>query len=228
VEILKTDYFAGARQARGIAVIIDVFRAFSVACYCVENGAARILPVGKIEDALRLKQQLPGSILIGERHGKKLEGCDFGNSPTELQGQNFTGRTIIHTTHAGTQGLVHASAADQVLTGAFVNAEATADYITSQAPEQVTLVRMGWEAQTPTDEDTLCADYLEHLLLDRPYDLQATFNQLKQSSCTDRFRDPAQPWSPTSDIDLCLRSNVFPFALRAVRNRQDIIELKPC
>ena len=226
MEILKSDYVEGAQQARGIAVIIDVFRAFSVACYCVANGAASILPVGTIAGALRLKQQLPGSILIGERHGRKLEGCDFGNSPTEIQGHDFSGRTIIHTTHAGTQGLVHATGADQVLTGAFVNAVATADYIKSQTPERVTLVRMGWEAQTSTDEDTLYADYLEQLLLDRPYDLAAAFDQLKRSPCTERFRDPDQPWSPLSDIDLCLQSDAFPFALKVVENADRQLELK--
>jgi phosphosulfolactate phosphohydrolase-like enzyme len=45
------DHVAGARAARGTAVIIDVFRAFSVAAYAFDAGAARVLPVGEIDAA---------------------------------------------------------------------------------------------------------------------------------------------------------------------------------
>ena len=43
------------------------------------------------------------------------------------------GRTVVHTTHAGTQGLVHATGADEVLTGSFVNVSAIARYIRRHA-----------------------------------------------------------------------------------------------
>jgi hypothetical protein len=49
----------GAKQARGLTVIIDVFRAFSTACYAVRNGAVGILPVGDIDVAYRLKKENP-------------------------------------------------------------------------------------------------------------------------------------------------------------------------
>ena len=41
VEILE--FVEGARHAQGVTVIIDVFRAFSVACYVADAGAARII-----------------------------------------------------------------------------------------------------------------------------------------------------------------------------------------
>ena len=56
----------GARAATGVAVIIDVFRAFSVACYAFGNGAARMIPVGDAETAYRLKRENPAFLLIGE------------------------------------------------------------------------------------------------------------------------------------------------------------------
>ena len=43
IEVL--DLIEGAKQARGLTVIIDVFRAFSTACYVVQNGAREIIPV---------------------------------------------------------------------------------------------------------------------------------------------------------------------------------------
>ena len=59
----------GAKQARGLTVIIDVFRAFSVECYAMVRGAKNILPVGTIEEAFALKEKYPDAILVGERGG---------------------------------------------------------------------------------------------------------------------------------------------------------------
>jgi 2-phosphosulfolactate phosphatase len=57
----------GAKVAEGITVIIDVFRAFSTACYAVEKGIEKIYPVGNIEMAYELKKANPDYILVGER-----------------------------------------------------------------------------------------------------------------------------------------------------------------
>ncbi len=225
MKVLKTDFIAGAREAEGTVVIIDVFRAFSTACYCLDGGAKRVLPVGDVGEALALKERLDQPMLIGERGGKKLDGFDFGNSPTELIKADLRLKDIIQTTHAGTQGIVNATRADEVLTGAFVNARATANYILKQSPAIVTLVRMGWQAETPTDEDDLYAEYLESLLLARDFDEQSVFPQLKASPCAERFFDPAQPWNPSSDFDLCLRLNAFDFVVTARKEADGLLSL---
>ena len=94
----------GAKQAKGLTVIIDVFRAFSLECYLYDMQVKEIRPVGTIDDAFRLKNEIANSILIGERHGKKCEGFDYGNSPSTVDKSDVKGKTIIHTTSAGTQG----------------------------------------------------------------------------------------------------------------------------
>ncbi len=126
---------AGARDARGIAVVIDVFRAFSVAPHAFDRGAARVFPVGEIAEAFELSRRFPGAVLAGERHARKLPGFDIGNSPTEVRALDLSGKVFVHTTHAGTQGLVNASAADEVLTGSFVNISAVHRYIVAKAPQ---------------------------------------------------------------------------------------------
>ena len=55
VEILE--FVEGARDAKGVAVIIDVFRAFSVACYAVDAGAARIIATSEVSEAFQLKNR---------------------------------------------------------------------------------------------------------------------------------------------------------------------------
>ena len=41
----------GAQQARGLTVIIDVFRAFTVEAYLAQNNADKINPVGDVQTA---------------------------------------------------------------------------------------------------------------------------------------------------------------------------------
>ena len=119
----------GAKQATGVAVIIDVFRAFSVEAYLMNSNVKKIIPVGDMQIAYDYKKNNPGVILVGERHGKILPGFDFGNSPSQLEGADLTGKTVIHTTSAGTQGIANAKNADVILTGSLVNAKAVAKYI---------------------------------------------------------------------------------------------------
>jgi 2-phosphosulfolactate phosphatase len=225
MKIVKNDFVAGAKEAEGIVVIIDVFRAFSTVCYCLHNNANRVIPVGDIQEALALKKQVVNPVLIGERDGKKLDGFDFGNSPSELKLIDLRSKNVIHTTHAGTQGVVNASKAVEIVTGAFVNAKATAHYIKSKAPAVVTLVRMGWLAETPSDEDSLCADYLESLLLNAKFDEQSIECSLRASPCSQRFFDPKQPWSPSSDFYLCLRINTFDFVVAAQIEHDGLLSL---
>ena len=47
----------GARQATGVTVVIDVFRAFSVETYLMAGGADKIIPVGDIDLAYRYKEE---------------------------------------------------------------------------------------------------------------------------------------------------------------------------
>jgi 2-phosphosulfolactate phosphatase len=226
MKILKKDFIAGACEVEGIAVIIDVFRAFSTACYCLNAGAELIVPVSGIEEALVLKERLAGAVLIGERGGRKIDGFDFGNSPTELLHADLRGKQIVQTTHAGTQGIVNATQADEILTGAFVNAKATARHILSRKPAVVTLVRMGWQAETSTDEDDLCAEYLESLLLGLNFAEDSVVPRLKASPCSARFFDPDKPWSPSTDFDLCLRLNRFDFAVAAKTGEDGLLSLR--
>ena len=50
----------GAKQAEGLTVIIDVFRAFSLECYLYEMGVKEIRPVGTIEEAFVLRDSVHG------------------------------------------------------------------------------------------------------------------------------------------------------------------------
>ena len=214
MEIVTTDFVAGARAARGIAVIIDVFRAATVQCQAIAQGASRVLPVADEADARRFKAANPDWLLIGERHARKLPGFDHGNSPSELATVDLTGRTVIHTTHAGTQGLAAARDAAVVLSAALVNASATAAYIRSLMPDVVTLVRMGAEARERSVEDDVCAEWLGCLLRGESYPVHAIRARLEAAPSARKFFDPDCDYAPRADFEVCADLDRFGFALR--------------
>ncbi|TKG90146.1 2-phosphosulfolactate phosphatase [Puteibacter caeruleilacunae] len=204
----------GAQRARGITVIIDVFRAFSTACYAFEQGVEKIIPVGEVDLAYKLKEENPDYILLGERNERMLPGFDFGNSPTHLQGIDLSGKTVVQTTSSGTQGIVNATQADEILTGSFVNAGAIIEYIRKKNPEHVSLVAMGYSCIRPCDEDTALAEYVKNELEGVPNDFEAIVEKLRVGDGA-RLLDPANhEFSPASDFDLCLALNHFDFVLR--------------
>jgi 2-phosphosulfolactate phosphatase len=221
------DLIAGAQQARGLTVIIDVFRAFSTACYVVRNGAREIIPVGDVDLAYQLKKDHPDFVLMGERQGEMLPGFDYGNSPTDIQSVDFTGKTIVQTTSAGTQGFANAKDADELISGSFVNAEAIVSYIRKKAPAQVSLVCMGTWAVRPAAEDTLCAEYIAKRLNNQPPDKADIYTRLKGARTARIFFDPAVTWAPETDFDLCLNIGLCDFVLKAEKIADGLLSLKP-
>jgi 2-phosphosulfolactate phosphatase len=207
----------GAKKAEGLTVIIDVFRAFSTACYAVDAGIERIYPVGDLEKAYQMKLQNPEFILVGERNEQKPEGFDFGNSPSQLLNSDLKGKTMVHTTSSGTQGIANATGADEILTGSFVNASAIINYIRRQNPEKVSLVCMGYSCQYPTDEDTLLAVYIKNELENIENDFDAMVNQIRTGDGARFFAPEKQEWAPMADFDLCLSLNRFNFVLKVIQ-----------
>jgi len=214
MEIKILHMIEGARKARGIAVIIDVFRAFTVECYVMNNGAKKIIPVGSKELAYELKEKNNDFILTGERKGKILEGFDYGNSPTQIENVDFTGKTVVHTTSAGTQGLDNAINADEVVTGSFVNAKAIAAYIKRGNYEVVSLVCMGLEAVSQTEEDNLCAEYIKVLLENKEMNLDAEIEKLKMTSGAKFFDKAKNDVFPERDFYLSTERDKFDFVLK--------------
>ncbi|MGA2406219.1 MAG: 2-phosphosulfolactate phosphatase [Bacteroidales bacterium] len=213
IEILE--FVEGARKAQGVTVIIDVFRAFSVDCYAFDAGAARIVATSEAADAFQLKKKYKNSVLVGERDEKKIEGFDFGNSPTEIIKADLNGKTVIHTTTAGTKGLVNAINADTILTGSFVNAGAIVKYIKSIDPDHVSLVAMGYRATVSSEEDLLCAEMLATELNNKNFIIGERIANLQNTSGRRFFNRDNIDFSPPTDFFLCTMINKFDFVLKA-------------
>lgn len=218
MEINILRYIEGAKQAEGLTVIIDVFRAFSLECFLYDRGTALIHPVGSIEEAWALKRVHPAYVLIGERRGRKCEGFDFGNSPSAIPAEAVAGKTVLHTTSAGTQGIVNAVRAEEIVTGSLVNAAAVAAYIQARRPEKVSLVCMGNNGVTLAPEDELCAAYIKSILDGHPLpDLREQALALRERGGRHFFDPDNQEVFPEADFWACIQCDRFPFVLRVRR-----------
>lgn len=216
----------GAKKAKGITVIIDVFRAFSLEVIAAANHAYRIIPVDDIDKAFELAKTYSNSILIGERNGVKIDGFDYGNSPSEIFNIDFNNKVIIHTTSAGTQGIVNAINASEILTGSFLNAKAIASYIKAQNPNVVTLVPMGLNGKEKTNEDELCARYIKALLEEKELNINKELENLKYTSGA-KFFDPKQNTVfPTKDFYICTELNKYNFVLKIKKEGEHLISTK--
>src|SRR2546430_4066099 len=130
----------GAARAKGVVVVIDVFRAFTVSAYALAAGAGRCLLVKTVEEARALHASIPGSVLSAEVDGLPVPGIPLSNSPTAIAGCDLAGRTLIQRTSAGTQAVAAAGGAGPILAAGLVVAKATARKLLALDPNEVTLV----------------------------------------------------------------------------------------
>ncbi len=204
----------GAKEAKGICVIIDVFRAFSLEACLFHQGAECVYPLASLEEAYRMKKEDPDLLLVGERGGKKCEGFDYGNSPSAFEGIDLTGRKIVHTTSAGTQGIENAVRADEILTGSFLNAKAIARYIKMKDPEEVSLVCMGNAGKTSAKEDLLCAEYIKGLLEGKEdTKIEEKLLALKDTDGKKFFDEKQKEVFPEKDFWICIRHDLYDFVI---------------
>lgn len=213
IEILE--FVEGAKKADGLTVVIDVFRAFSVACYIIDSGAAKLIVIGTPEQAFDLRKKYRNALLAGERNEKKIPGFDLGNSPTEILSANLFGKTVILTTTAGTQGIVNASNSDTIVTGSLVNATAVAEYIKQLNPIHVSLVAMGYRGQISAEEDLLCAKFIADRIQGKNTRFEKQISDLRNSSGRRFFLPENLEFSPPTDFFLCTMTDRFNFVLRA-------------
>ncbi len=202
IDVRRTSGLAGAGGATGVAVVIDVFRAFTTAAFCIAAGAREIVLVKDPEEALAMKARDLSLFLTGEVGGRPIEGFDVGNSPSKIVAMDLAGRRVVQRTSGGTQCVVAAaSSARDVVLGSLVIASATGRYVASRGGE-ITLVASGEE------EDAECAAHLEALLLGRPTDPAAMLRRIWQNE------DPNWPdWFPRRDAELACELDRFDFAL---------------
>lgn len=208
----------GARGAQGITVIIDIFRAATVEAFLLDKGVKEIIPVATADEAFKYKKENLEYVLCGEERGCKIEGFDFGNSPFEISKvNNLEGKTVVHRSSQGTQGILNAKNADEIIFGSFVTVSAISDYLINKNPPICSIVAM-CRSDNEDDEDEVFADFLISKLNGEPTkDIKDITEYLSKRDSGAKFIDPNVPEFPKEDFYLCMDVDRFNF-VPLVRN----------
>lgn len=164
--VLSPAEFAVLRRrdlSQSVCVVFDILRATTSMITALANGAAAIIPVVEIPEALAIRDERPDVLLAGEREGLRIgaglaDGVEFdlGNSPREFTADKVQGKTIVMTTTNGTRALRACEHAKTVLVGSFLNLRATTNWLQEHRPGHLLLVCSGTHEEAAL-EDTLAA-----------------------------------------------------------------------
>jgi 2-phosphosulfolactate phosphatase len=221
-----------------VCVVFDVLRATSSIVTALANGAAAVIPVREISEALAWRQKLPDVLLAGERDGVRILGrqsggidFDLGNSPREYTAEKVRGKTIVTTTTNGTWALRSCAAANKVLIGSFLNLTATVRELERLAPDQLLLIGAGTYEQSAL-EDILAAGAVNDLVwrqFERGHigDSALMARELYRGAKSDLLAAACQATNARrllanpdlrDDVAYCLRRDVYDFAVEAGRD----------
>jgi 2-phosphosulfolactate phosphatase len=202
-----------------VVVVVDAFRASTTIAVLVSKGA-RVFPVASIGEAASAE----ADFRVGERGSAKVAGFDFGNSPTEIQASEIPpDATIALSTTNGTRIIEAAAGARAILTGAFVNAEGLAHYLSDGTYDDVVVVGCGWEGRRASEDEAAAGAILGRLRsrgaqLDESAGrvveryLACSADALKGNSAARRLRRLGYG----RDLDFCLAEDTVPVVPRLV------------
>jgi 2-phosphosulfolactate phosphatase len=124
-----------AALAGSAVAVVDQLRASSTICQALAAGARCVVPFVELEEALSRAREHPREeiVLGGERGGRRIEGFDLGNSPTEYTPETVGGKTVLFTTTNGAKALAHACHARRVLVGSTLNRAAIVAALANEA-----------------------------------------------------------------------------------------------
>ena len=215
-----------------VCVVFDILRATSSMVTALANGAAAVIPVPDIPEALAWRTRQPDVLLAGERNGVRIRAAqtgerdfDLGNSPREFTRSVVAGRTIVTTTTNGTRALRACAGARRVLAGAFLNLTATAREALRADAAELLLVCSGTHEQAAW-EDTLAGGALAALVLQSGGEIQVSDSAQMAGELFQRHRGDlagAMKFSTNGrrllalpelcgDVPYCLRCDVYDFA----------------
>jgi 2-phosphosulfolactate phosphatase len=213
VEIVHATGIEGARNARGVVVVIDVLRSFTVSAYALAGGARECLLVPTVDEALRLARRIPDAIVCAEENALPIPGIAISNSPTQVKDAQVQGKTLIQRSSAGTPVIQAVTSGDGMFAGSLVVASATAQACMSRRPSTITLV-----ASADFPEDHACALYIEAVLRGASIKLDPLLQALRSSERYRKVMAGEWPGFPPTDIELSLEVDRFDFTMPATRH----------
>jgi len=198
----------------GVAVVVDVMRAYATAAWAFHLGARRIILSDDVEQAVLIASTIEGSLLF--RDGEPDDRFDLHNSPHQLKSLDVADRTIVQKTTAGTMGATAARGADHLFCAGYPTARATSDQVSALNPELVTFVVTG--SNGTAEEDLSCAELIAARIAGVDPDATEFVERARQSTAAARLAAgvaAGYAGVAAEDVELCLQVDRFDFAMRA-------------
>ncbi len=212
MEIRRVNHLEGARTARGVAVAIDVLRAFTTAAYAFAAGAADLVLAADIEEARELKRRFPDAFAMGEEGGIRIDGFDHGNSPSDFPSAAVRGRRIIQRTGSGTRAASAAGAnAEGLYLASLVVAGATVRAL--RGAPLVTIVASAGDLEG----DDAVGDWIEGQLRGSPPPIEDIVRRIRGSRAGLRIASGEYPQYPPADLECAVELDRFDFAMKVSR-----------
>ena len=146
------------------AVMVDALRASATIITAISNGCDRVVPTGEANEAAAIKKISEGNVLLcGEIAAQKVGGFDLGNSPLEYTQNVVQDMVILYSTSNGSIAVKELAAADNVLIGTFINAQAVAKKAVSLGSD-IVLVCAGTKRKFSMDDIIAMGCILDRML----------------------------------------------------------------
>ena len=148
------------QQENDTVIVVDIFRATTTMCHMLHNGAAAIIPVAEIDEAKRYKAE--GYLVGAERHTRKCDFADCGNSPFDYPPERVERKEVVFTTTNGTRAIRQGENARQLLIGSFSNIGALAEHCMEHA-DRIVILCAGWNNRINLEDMLFGGAFLERL-----------------------------------------------------------------
>ncbi len=120
-----------------IFIVVDTFRATTSLLTLKNAGVRRIYIVQNEEEAKEVhSKKFPKSLLVGEKGGLKIDGFNYGNTPSVFYDSNFKKKEIVFTSTSGAKIFLLLQSRRNVYTGALVNLSSLSEEISKSVLKQ--------------------------------------------------------------------------------------------
>jgi 2-phosphosulfolactate phosphatase len=168
----------GAKNAEGLAIIVDIFRSSSMQGFLLENRATIVL-----------SKSANNAVLRGNQDEKSYVMCDdiresdrvLPNSIYRIRkrGYNLSGLVIHHFSENGVVAMLEAEkVADSVISACFLNYKSVMQHISMNKPCKITIVATGEFGEVSAD-DYYFAEMLRNCLLGKEVKPEEYINKIK-------------------------------------------------
>jgi 2-phosphosulfolactate phosphatase len=211
------------QAAAKVGIVVDVLRATSTIAQALASGYRRVLCCAEIEEARKLRAEIPDSLVGGERNAVRIEGFDVGASPREFL--EARAETLILSTTNGTRAILSATArCDEVLLGSLLNLNAVAAAVRGR---DVAIFCAGFKGAFALD-DAYCAGRFVQLLGGERSDAAIAAELVARAFPDAAAGLNARTYGPSgleADIAFCAREDVLDVVPRVVGMHRTAAEI---